>query len=150
MLLPRSILHGSKGSIASSMRYSTSDLHYTECCIIHATITFLEKLMKIYFSCSITGGRKEEGIYQACGRNAQTWIWGTHSTSFRFEHNGTGESRSGGGDFNRDMNWLQDCDVVVAEVHSFTRRGLWIAIALTSGKPVFVVISKTKVSRSLR
>jgi len=43
-----------QGSIASSMRISTSDYIYTECCIIHATITFLEKLMKIYFSCSIT------------------------------------------------------------------------------------------------
>jgi nucleoside 2-deoxyribosyltransferase len=49
------------------------------------------------------------------------------------------------------MNWLQDCDVVVAEVTTPSHGvGYEIAIALTSGKPVFCCYQQgRKVSKIL-
>jgi len=95
--------------------------------------------MNIYFSCSITGGRADEQIYQtlvadmlSCGHSVPT----AHLSSphvLEMERVARPDEI-----FARDMNWLKTCDVVVAEVSTPSHGvGYEIAIALTLGKPVF-------------
>ncbi|MHC1740219.1 MAG: nucleoside 2-deoxyribosyltransferase [Anaerolineaceae bacterium] len=95
--------------------------------------------MNIYFSCSITGGRTEEAVYQALvdrllalGHEVPTAHL-SKSDVMRME-----SIAQPGEIFARDMNWLKNCDLVVAEVTSPSHGvGYEIAMALTMGKPVF-------------
>lgn len=95
--------------------------------------------MKIYFSCSITGGRSEEGVYQAivnrlieAGHEVPTAHLSSPEVMDLEDVVDPVEI------FERDMAWIMECDAVVAEVTSPSHGvGYEIAYALGIGKPVF-------------
>jgi hypothetical protein len=72
--------------------------------------------MKIYFGGSISGGRGDQAIY------GQIIEMLKHHGTVLTEHFGdasltaAGESLADGDIHDRDLNWLQDADVLVAEV----------------------------------
>jgi nucleoside 2-deoxyribosyltransferase len=94
--------------------------------------------MNIYFSCSITGGRKDQQAYQAIvtalledGHEVPTAILASKDV-MAFETIIQPEEV-----FLRDTAWVEDCDAVVAEVSTPSHGvGYEIALALSLGKPV--------------
>lgn len=94
--------------------------------------------MNIYFSCSITGGRKDQQAYQAIvtalledGHEVPTAILASKEV-MAFETIIQPEEV-----FLRDTAWVEDCDAVVAEVSTPSHGvGYEIALALSLGKPV--------------
>jgi len=94
--------------------------------------------MNIYFSCSITGGRDDQQIYQkmvdfmlAQGHDVPT----AHLSKAEVLE----EERvvSALDVYQRDVNWVNQCDVLVAEVTTPSHGvGYEIALALAQGKPV--------------
>jgi nucleoside 2-deoxyribosyltransferase len=102
--------------------------------------------MNIYFSCSITGGRAEETTYQALVRemeNAGHVVPTAHlSTPEVMDLEKVVDPVE---IFNRDMNWLRECQAVVAEVSTPSHGvGYEIAYALTLGKPVLCLYKSGK------
>lgn len=102
--------------------------------------------MNVYFSCSITGGRAEEKTYQAlvkdmldCGHEVPT----AHLSSpevMEMENVVNAVEI-----FDRDMNWLRECDALVAEVSSPSHGvGYEVAYALLLKKPVFCCYKRGK------
>jgi len=95
--------------------------------------------MKIYFSCSITGGRAEEATYQAIvhelereGHEVPTAHLSSSNVMEMEQIVNPVEI------FSRDMAWIRECDAVVAEVSSPSHGvGYEIAYGLSLGKPVF-------------
>ncbi len=95
--------------------------------------------MKIYFSCSITGGRSEEAVYQrlvskmeSLGHEVPTAHLASPEVT-EMEKVVSGEEI-----YTRDMAWLRESDVVVAEVSSPSHGvGYEVAVGLLTGKPVF-------------
>ena len=94
--------------------------------------------MKIYFSCSITGGRQDQHIYHAIvnalqesGHNVPT----AHlSRKDVMEKEVVVEAKAV---YERDVQWVKDCDALVAEVSTPSHgAGYEIALALMLGKPV--------------
>ena len=95
--------------------------------------------MNIYFSCSITGGRRDQEIYQAI---VEALLMDGHEVP-------TAElsapdvlvaeaMTSPEAVYERDIRWLYECDGVVAEVSTPSHGvGYEIAFALLLGKPVF-------------
>ena len=94
--------------------------------------------MRVYFACSITGGRSDEGIYQAIvdtlledGHEVPT----AHLASpevMSLEHVIDPEEV-----YTRDIEWINDSDVMVAEVSTPSHGvGYEISYALSIGKPV--------------
>jgi len=106
--------------------------------LLQSLCQFNGAAMKVYFSCSITGGRTEEAVYQEIVRElerlghevptahlASTEVVEIDKVVDPFEI------------FERDMSWLRECDAVVAEVSSPSHGvGYEIAYALALGKPV--------------
>jgi len=95
--------------------------------------------MNIYFSCSITGGRAEEGTYQAIVKELEA---GGHEVPTAHLSSPQVMEMEDVVDaveiFGRDMAWIRGCDAVVAEVSSPSHGvGYEIAYALSLGKPVF-------------
>jgi len=95
--------------------------------------------MNIYFSCSITGGRDDQHIYQkmvdfmvAQGHEVPT----AHlSKADVLEDERVINALEV---YQRDVNWVNDCDVLVAEVSTPSHGvGYEIALALAQEKPVF-------------
>jgi len=102
--------------------------------------------MNIYFSCSITGGRAEEATYQALVREMELdghVVPTAHLSSPKvMELEKIVDSVE---IFNRDMDWLRDCEAVVAEVSTPSHGvGYEIAYALTLGKPVLCLYKNGK------
>jgi nucleoside 2-deoxyribosyltransferase len=94
--------------------------------------------MNIYFSCSITGGRAEEDVYQAI---VQALLdLGHEVPTAHLSSPGVMELEKVVNPveiFKRDMQWLRECDAVVAEVTTPSHGvGYEIAYALSLGKPV--------------
>ncbi len=94
--------------------------------------------MKIYFSCSITGGRGEETIYQEMVKTMQDLgheVPTAHlSSSLVMEMEKVVKPRE---IYERDMTWLEESDIVVAEVTTPSHGvGYEIAMAIQAGKPV--------------
>jgi nucleoside 2-deoxyribosyltransferase len=94
--------------------------------------------MNVYFSCSITGGRQDEEVYQtiAAGLLADAHQVPTahlaDTAVIELE-----AQVSPGEVFRRDITWLQGCDAMVAEVSTPSHGvGYEIAYALGLGKPV--------------
>ncbi|MEK6221643.1 MAG: nucleoside 2-deoxyribosyltransferase [Chloroflexota bacterium] len=94
--------------------------------------------MRVYFACSITGGRDDEVIYQtivdsllAEGHEVPT----AHLASpeiMALEHNAVNEKI-----FTGSIEWMNDCDVLIAEVSTPSHGvGYEIAYGLSIGKPV--------------
>lgn len=95
--------------------------------------------MRIYFSCSITGGRNEEGVYQKLVETMESLghdVLTAHLASpdvLEMEKVVWPEEI-----FSRDMAWLEESDVVVAEVSTPSHGvGYEVAVGLLTGKPVF-------------
>ncbi|HNR02934.1 MAG TPA: nucleoside 2-deoxyribosyltransferase [Anaerolineaceae bacterium] len=94
--------------------------------------------MNVYFSCSITGGRAEEAVYQeivkeleALGHDVPTAHLSSPQVMEMEKVVDPVEI------YERDMAWLRECDAVVAEVSSPSHGvGYEIAYALSLGKPV--------------
>lgn len=108
--------------------------------------------MNIYFACSITGGREFEASYQqiaaalsADGHEIPT----SHLTQpevLQNERNLTAQNV-----YQRDVNWINNCDVLIAEV-SVPSHGVGnkIGLALHIGKPVLCLYQKErKVSKMI-
>lgn len=102
--------------------------------------------MNIYFSCSITGGRNEEKIYQAIvahllqsGHEVPTAILSSPSVMDLELIEEPVEV------FERDMAWLRECDALIAEVSSPSHGvGYEVAYALSLGKPVLCCYHRHK------
>lgn len=94
--------------------------------------------MNVYFSCSITGGRNEEGIYQTIVKELQCLGHDVPTAHLSLPQVMDLELVVDPVEiFERDMAWLRACDVVVAEVSSPSHGvGYEIAYALSLGKPV--------------
>ncbi len=102
--------------------------------------------MNIYFSCSITGGRSEEKTYQAIvkelldrGHEVPTAHLSSPEVMELEKIVDPVEI------FDRDMNWLRECDAVVAEVSSPSHGvGYEVAYALSLRKPVICCYQRGK------
>jgi len=108
--------------------------------------------MNVYFACSITGGREFEPVYQAIVRAltedqhvvpiahlAESGIMALEAVI------------DPGEVYARDVAWIRDCDVLIAEV-SLPSHGVGyeIAFSLRSGKPVLALYQeKWKVSKMI-
>jgi nucleoside 2-deoxyribosyltransferase len=100
--------------------------------------------MKIYFAGSIRGGREDAGLYQQIIAYLKTF--GEVLT----EHIGDPELTSAGDDgpddrfiHDRDMQWLQSSDVMIAEVTTVSMGvGYEIGRAVESGKKVLCLYRK--------
>ncbi len=95
--------------------------------------------MNIYFSCSITGGRQDQDIYQKIVDhlvNAGHEIPTAHLS--RAEIMEDERVISPLEVYKRDVNWVNQCDLVIAEVSTPSHGvGYEIALALLQDKPVF-------------
>ncbi len=100
--------------------------------------------MKIYFSCSITGGRADESVYQLLV--AEMIQSGIEVPTAHLSEPGVVDLEKivdAGNIFHRDMDWLKECDAVVAEVSTPSHGvGYEIALAVTLGKPIFCCYRK--------
>jgi len=108
--------------------------------------------MNIYFSCSITGGRADQGVYEAIvnalleeGHDVPT----AHLSSpdiLSLEAVTSPEEV-----YHRDVNWVTQCDALIAEVSTPSHGvGYEIALALSLGKPVLCIYrSGRKVSKMI-
>lgn len=94
--------------------------------------------MDLYFSCSLTGGRRDQPVYavlvarlQALGHRVLTAHLAAESV--------TAEDSSVPAEevFERDTAWVRACDAVIAEVSTPSHGvGFEVAYALERGKPV--------------
>jgi hypothetical protein len=114
--------------------------------------TIQEPGMNIYFSCSITGGRNEQTIYQTI---VETLVAAGHEvpTAHLSSPDILDQEKVARPQeiFLRDMNWLLHSDLVVAEVTTPSHGvGYEIAVALSQQKPVLCLTqSGRKVSMIL-
>lgn len=108
--------------------------------------------MNIYFACSITGGRELESTYQqivaaltADGHEIPT----SHLAQSEVMENERGLSPQYV--YERDVNWIKNCDVLIAEVSVPSHGvGYEIAFALEVGKPVLCIHDRgRKVSKMI-
>lgn len=108
--------------------------------------------MNIYFSCSITGGRNDQKIYQTI---TNLLLLSGHivptahladSNIYELEDILSPEQT-----FERDCQWVKECDVLVAEASTPSHGvGFEIALALSLGKPVLCCYQKgVRVSKML-
>ena len=102
--------------------------------------------MNIYFACSITGGREDEDAYQEIVKAlledghevptaslADPKVLGHENILTPVEV------------YRRDANWIEHCDVLIAEVSTPSHGvGYEICYALQIGKPVFCVHQAAK------
>ena len=102
--------------------------------------------MNIYFSCSITGGRKDQHIYQ---RIVDYLIKNGHDVPTA--HLASSDVMKDESDLNaidvykRDMKWVRNCDVLIAEVSTPSHGvGYEIAAAIFLGKHVMCCYQKEK------
>jgi len=97
-----------------------------------------EKLMNIYFACSITGGRDDESVYQKIvsallsdGHKVPTALL---AGSDVIEAEVIVNPREV---YTRDTSWIDDCDCLIAEVSTPSHGvGYEIGYALNLNKPV--------------
>lgn len=95
-------------------------------------------MMNIYFSCSLTGGRADEEIY---GALVDDMLAAGHEVPTahlaRPEVMAVERVVEPAEVYQRDMEWIDGCDAVVAEVTTPSHGvGYEIAVALNLGKPV--------------
>lgn len=108
--------------------------------------------MNIYFACSITGGREFEVMYQqivaalsADGHEIPT----SHLAQSEVMENERALTPQHV--YERDVRWIKDCDVLIAEVSVPSHGvGYEIGYALNIGKPVLCLYQKErKVSKMI-
>jgi len=108
--------------------------------------------MKIYFACSISGGRQDEKIYQKMVRFLLT-LGVEIPTAHIVE---TGIEKVDGLEepdqiYHRDVSWIEESDLLVAEVSTPSHGvGYEIAYALNLSKPVLCLFdAKAVVSKMI-
>ena len=108
--------------------------------------------MNIYFACSITGGREFESVYQEL---VAALIADGHiiPTSHLAQSEVMEDERilAPQDVYERDVNWINNCDVLIAEVSVPSHGvGYEIGYALQIGKPVLCIHQKErKVSKMI-
>jgi 2'-deoxynucleoside 5'-phosphate N-hydrolase len=108
--------------------------------------------MNIYFSCSITGGRKDEQVYQSlvdcllADRHEVPTAHLSRADVLDLEAVTPADEV-----YRRDSDWVKACDALVAEVSTPSHGvGYEIALALALGKPVLCLYrSGCKVSKMI-
>ena len=103
--------------------------------------------MKIYFACSISGGRKDEEIYKklvkvmiSMGIEVPT----AHIAETGIEEIDALEKAED--IYQRDVNWIEESDLLVAEVSTPSHGvGYEIGYALDQGMPVLCLYNKAVV-----
>lgn len=97
--------------------------------------------MKIYFACSITGGREFESVYQAIV-HALTEYEHSVLTAHLVESDvmEVEAALSPGYVYTRDTDWIRECDALIGEV-SIPSHGVGyeVGFALGIGKPVLAL-----------
>jgi nucleoside 2-deoxyribosyltransferase len=97
--------------------------------------------MKVYFACSITGGREFEAVYQALVRALVND--GHEVPTAHLAEAGAGEREAGLSPrevYTRDVDWIRTCDVLIAEVSVPSHGvGYEIGFALGAGKTVLAI-----------
>ncbi len=97
--------------------------------------------MNIYFACSITGGRELESAYQHIVAALTTdghEIPTSHLAQSEVMENERALTPQYV--YERDVNWIRNCDVLIAEVSVPSHGvGYEIAFALEIGKPVLCI-----------
>ena len=97
--------------------------------------------MKIYFACSITGGREFESVYQELV--AALVQDGHQIPTAHLVESGVGAVEAGidpQAVYTRDVDWIRTSDVLIAEVSVPSHGvGYEIGFALGLGKPVLAV-----------
>jgi nucleoside 2-deoxyribosyltransferase len=94
--------------------------------------------MNVYFSCSLTGGRRDQAVYADIvahlingGHQVPTAHLAHHDVMDLEQVVDPSEI------YQRDVEWIRDCDALVAEVSTPSHGvGYEIAYALQQGKPV--------------
>lgn len=94
--------------------------------------------MNVYFSCSITGGREDQAVYElivnflaAHGHDVPTAHLARPGV---LDEESVIEPREV---YLRDLKWVEDCDALIAEVSTPSHGvGYEVALALFLGKPV--------------
>ena len=94
--------------------------------------------MNIYFSCSITGGRQDENIYIAMVTHMLEKGHEVPTAHLSNPDAMASEAVLNAQEvYNRDTNWVKNCDVMIAEVSTPSHGvGYEIALACILGKPV--------------
>lgn len=106
--------------------------------------------MKVYFACSITGGRQDEAAYSQL---VQALLAAGHEVPTAAIADAGYRSLEGDHDamdvYTRDVAWIEEADALVAEVSTPSHGvGYEISYALERGKPVLclhrqeVIVSK--------
>ena len=100
--------------------------------------------MKIYFACSISGGRKDEKAYQYLVQ-VLTGM-GIDIPTAHIAETGVEDvdAREEPGDiYNRDVSWIRESDLLIAEVSTPSHGvGYEIGLALDLEKPVLCLYKK--------
>ena len=102
--------------------------------------------MNIYFACSITGGRELESTYQQIVA-ALTTDGHEIPTSHLAQSEVMEQERALTPQhvYERDVNWIKNCDVMIAEVSVPSHGvGYEIAFALNIGKPVLCIYEQER------
>jgi nucleoside 2-deoxyribosyltransferase len=102
--------------------------------------------MKIYFACSITGGREFEAVYQAIVRaltqDCHTVLTAHLAETGALATEAVMDSREV---YLRDIAWIQECDVLIAEVSAPSHGvGYEIGYSLGCGKPVLALYQQSR------
>ncbi len=108
--------------------------------------------MNIYFSCSITGGRRDQAVYKQIVDHLT--LKGHEVPTAHLSHENILDEEKVIEPlevYNRDVKWVEECDTLVAEVSTPSHGvGYEIALALLLGKPVFCCYRQgVKVSKML-
>lgn len=93
--------------------------------------------MRIYFSCSLTGGRQDQPAYAAMVRHMES-LGHDVLTAHLADANvmAQDERVDAASVYTRDLAWLETCDALVAEVTTPSHGvGFEFATAMTLGKP---------------
>lgn len=103
--------------------------------------------MKIYFACSITGGRQDAEIYRMMVEALQADGHDLPSAVFAVPGPGGGESyMQPEVVYRRDVAWIEACDVLIAEVSTPSHGvGYEIGYAISLGKPVLCLHHEQKI-----
>jgi 2'-deoxynucleoside 5'-phosphate N-hydrolase len=98
----------------------------------------LQPPMKIYFSCSLTGGRADQAVYAAIVDHLMTHAHDVLTAHLARPEVMTQEQAVDAREvYERDIHWVKDAQVLIAEVSTPSHGvGYEIALALMLGKPV--------------
>jgi 2'-deoxynucleoside 5'-phosphate N-hydrolase len=108
--------------------------------------------MNVYFSCSITGGRNEQPVYQ---RLVDALIQDGHTVPTAHLSDDSilalEKEAEPAEIYRRDVDWVTGCDAFVAEVSTPSHGvGYEIALAETLGKPIYCCYLKgSRVSKMI-